>query len=587
MVFHRTAIKLIQGILLMVIYANQLSAQIAIGEWRTHLPYQFTNIVMLTDDKAFCSSTGGLFYYDLTDNSLETLSKTDGLSDNGVVAMNWSEEDQLAILAYNSANLDIIRGNQIINMPDIMKKQITGDKTVYNIYFHNSRAYLSCGFGIVVIDLNKLEITDTYYIGDNGDPLKVNQVTSDALYFYAATDEGVRKAEISNAFLIDFNSWELIDDLPDPVGKYKGTVFYSGNVFVVYEEPAGTGDQVFFNNGSWEEITGITGDDCSEIRISGNNLLFTGEAGGVRIMNDEFEIVGSYTEGKPSSAIMDDTGILWIADNGQGLVKVGPGVEVKTIRPNGPFTSIAFDMESGGGLLYSVVGGITATYNNIFRAGILQTFRDQLWKYNFKTEYKDLISLAVDPKDPEHVYAASWGYGLVEYREGVPEMVYDETNSTLQNAVPGSKVIRLGGLAYDEDDNLWMTNTGVPEPVSVLKSDGTWKSFRLNGILSDYPALGKVLMTKDNHLWGIIPKGGGLFAMNHNGTLENVEDDEYRLVSVADENGRTITNEVFSFAEDHNGNIWLGTNQGILVFYNPGSLFTNGSIYAREILVPR
>ncbi|MEX0988629.1 MAG: hypothetical protein WD052_14215, partial [Bacteroidales bacterium] len=218
MVFHRTAIKLIQGILLMVIYANQLSAQIAIGEWRTHLPYQFTNIVMLTDDKAFCSSTGGLFYYDLTDNSLETLSKTDGLSDNGVVAMNWSEEDQLAILAYNSANLDIIRGNQIINMPDIMKKQITGDKTVYNIYFHNSRAYLSCGFGIVVIDLNKLEITDTYYIGDNGDPLKVNQVTSDALYFYAATDEGVRKAEISNAFLIDFNSWELIDDLPDPVG---------------------------------------------------------------------------------------------------------------------------------------------------------------------------------------------------------------------------------------------------------------------------------------------------------------------------------------------------------------------------------
>ena len=90
---------------------------------------------MVTDNKAFCSTTGGLFYYGLEDNSLEKLSKTDGLSDNGVVAMSWSEEDQLALLAYSNANLDILKGNQIINIPDIMKKQIPGDKSVYHISF--------------------------------------------------------------------------------------------------------------------------------------------------------------------------------------------------------------------------------------------------------------------------------------------------------------------------------------------------------------------------------------------------------------------------------------------------------------------
>jgi hypothetical protein len=48
-----------------------------------------------------------------------------------------------------------------------------------------------------------------------------------------------------------------------------------------------------------------------------------------------------------------------------------------------------------------------------------------------------------------------------------------------------------------------------------------------------------------------------------------------------------ITNDVYSFAEDLNGNLWLGTNQGILVMYSPGRLFTDGTVIAQEILVPR
>ena len=61
----------------------------------------------------------------------------------------------------------------------------------------------------------------------------------------------------------------------------------------------------------------------------------------------------------------------------------------------------------------------------------------------------------------------------------------------------------------------------------------------------------------------------------------------YRKVSVVDKYGKVITNDVYSFAEDHNGNLWLGTNQGVLVMYSPYRLFTDGSIYAQEILIPR
>ena len=103
-----------------------MSGQTRLGQWRTHLPYNYCNLVEATDDKVFGSSTGGLFTYNLMDNSVELLSKIDGLSDNGISAMRWSNDLQTLILAYQSSNIDIIRDGLILNMPDIMNKQITG-----------------------------------------------------------------------------------------------------------------------------------------------------------------------------------------------------------------------------------------------------------------------------------------------------------------------------------------------------------------------------------------------------------------------------------------------------------------------------
>lgn len=572
-------------IILLLFFGCKMSAQITIGEWRTHLPYQFSNLVMLTEDKVFCSSTSGLFYYDLLDNSVEKMSKTDGLSDIGVAAMRWSEEDQLALLAYEDANVDILKGMRIINIPDIMKKQIPGDKTINNIYFSDRKAYLSCGFGIVVIDLEKLEIIDTYYVGDNGDKLAVNQVSSDGTYLYAATSQGIRTAEISNPFLIDYKSWQKLEDLPFPDGSYSGVEYFSKRVFVVYNDLTEQRDKLYFLDGTWKEYSQYSDTVCNEIRIAGSNLLLTGSTG-VDIYNKEFLLIRKYKGGKTLSSTLSDDGILWIAEYGRGLVRVDSEFE-ETIKPNGPVSSIAYRMDEGGGRFYCVSGGVTTTYNNAFRPVTLMEFKDQRWRSNINYNYTDLVSIAIDRNDPKHVFAASWGYGLFEYLDNELIKIYDETNSSLQNASPVGSLLRLGGLTFDNQNNLWMTNTGVLEPVSVLKNDGTWKSFKANGILSSYPALGEIIFTEDGFLWGIIPKGGGLFAINFNGTIDNEEDDEYKKVNIVDENGNVITNEVYSLAEDQSGNIWLGTNEGILVYYNPADIFNEGSAFAQQICIPR
>ena len=69
--------------------------------------------------------------------------------------------------------------------------------------------------------------------------------------------------------------------------------------------------------------------------------------------------------------------------------------------------------------------------------------------------------------------------------------------------------------------------------------------------------------------------------------MDDDSDDMYRKVSVEDRFGKVITNDVRSFAEDQNGNLWLGTNQGVLVMFSPYRLFTDGELYAQAILIPR
>ena len=224
-----------------------LAAQVEMGQWRTHLPYQYASLVESSEDRVYCSTTGGLFYYGLEDNMVETISKIDGLSDNGISAMRWSDELLTMILAYENSNLDIIRNGVVTNLPDIMKKQITGDKSIYDIFYLGTSAYLSTGFGIVVLNLEKNEISDTYMIGEDGQSLKVNQLTSDGIYLYAATDRGIRRGLLSDPFLIDYNAWDMVSDIPGSSGAFGSIAFYETNLFASWDDPFDEQDQVYYN----------------------------------------------------------------------------------------------------------------------------------------------------------------------------------------------------------------------------------------------------------------------------------------------------------------------------------------------------
>ena len=165
----------------------ELAGQNIIGEWKSHL--SFTGAVQVADagDRVYCATGSGLFFYHKTDHTAEILTKVEGLSDQEISSIAYDDNRDLLVVAYKNTNVDLVGSNNILNIPDIKRKQLTGNKTIHNSIIIGDYAYLSCGFGIVVLNLEKREIRDTYYIGENGSQSNVYDIVSDGTWLYAAS----------------------------------------------------------------------------------------------------------------------------------------------------------------------------------------------------------------------------------------------------------------------------------------------------------------------------------------------------------------------------------------------------------------
>ena len=575
------------SIILILLLSSVLSfSQNFIGGWTSYLPYNKAIKLALTSDKVYCATDGGLFYYNKIDNSLNKFSKENGLSDSDISTIAYSESTNILIIAYNNANLDLISGNTIFNLSDIKKKPILGDKNIYSIYFLNDRAYLACGFGIVVIDLIKKEIKETYKIGHLGEQIKINTITSDNQYLYAGTDEGLYMADLDSPNLLNFEYWHK-----DPQFSHSGDIIGSlinknGSIYLSRLNTSSGQDSIYYNKiGTWEPYPYFQSEQIQSLNKFDDRFIICSKYN-VDVFDDSGNVLKHLYTGRPACGNYDQSDVFWVADKIVGLIKNPGSWEIINLVPEGPADGIVANMTFRNGKLLAVAGGTTSSWNNLYMKAQVYEFENKKWT-NWKNDsIRDLINIIIDPLDNNHYFAASWGYGLLEFKNGELQEIYRDHNSTLQTIIPNGKFFRLSGMDYDKDGNLWVANSGVAEPLSVLNTDGEWFSFPIASAVNAENMI-DIIITESDHKWIALQGGNGLFVFDDKGTWENDDDDEYVKLSIVDKDGGIITNEVYSIAEDRDGNIWVGTNQGPLIYYSPYQVFSDDLFYAQQIIVPR
>ena len=560
-------------------------AQIGVGEWRDHFPFYYALAVTESPTKVFVASESGVFSYSKSSKNIEKLTKVDILSDVGVSEIAYSEENDVLVVGYTNGNLDLIFDNEKFNLSDIKREPISGSKSINHILFIDEYAYLSCGFGIVVVNVEKREIKDTYYIGNLGTSITVNQLAFDSHYLYAATNEGVYIADYTNSNLVDYSNWQLITTVPSYTSKFNAIYVSEGNI-LVNQVNESFNDQVYsYKNGVWA----VLNNDYSSIR----KIVETDKA--IQIVSNKNIITYNtnfvFQDSIASQEIPDlnpfdvsvSNSTFWIAEKGKGLVKYQSG-NYESIAPNAPYLPNSFSIDIQNSKVFVTAGALTPGWANFYLNGVVYEFKNEQWSSIFNFSAPDYVSVKIDPYNDDHFYTGSWGNGLFEYRNNILEENYrDETNSTLQY-IEGLNYCWVKGIAFDDENNLWVTNAGVENPVSVKQSNGDWKSFNFDEKISNI-LIGDILITEQDHKWLLLPNGNGLFVFDDNGTIGDENDDLTKKLSVLDENGKVISNNVYSFAEDLDGDIWVGTDQGIVVYYNPENVFEDADFHAQRIIL--
>ncbi len=582
--------RIINLLFLLLPIFQQITAQIPVGGWRDHFSYNQVTSIVKAGDKMYCATPYALFYYRLDDYSVEKLSRTNGLSDMKVSTINYNQEKGILMVAYQNANLDIIEGNNIYNLMDIKSKQIQGSKKINQIVFQGNLAYLACGFGIVVIDIDRREVKDTYYIGPNASSIEVYSITFDDNYIYAATESGIYYSDKNNPNLVDYNEWQKINSIDFPNGKYTSIISFNSALYANYLNTATNTSIIYKQLGtSWNSFYN---DDKLITRLNtSNNRLFLIEETSVKIFNTnlvEERVVSDYgfAGSVPLDAYIDVDGILYIADKFYGLVVNKNTTDYQSIVPNGPFTNDVVDIDIQNGQVCVAAGGRSSFWGNLYNPGEIFSFIDERWGSTilWTSNARDFVKTLVNPYNSSQVYAAAWGAGLFEFSNFELVHNYTDQNSTLQSIEPGKDEIRIGGMLLDQSQNLYMTNSGVNAPISVKTADGNWFSYNYSGI-SGYPNVGDIIETQSGDKWIQLAKGGGLFAFNDNNTPSDMADDHSRRFSLYDETGQVVTNEIFSLAVDKDNVVWIGTDQGVFTYNNPQNVFTGENFYADRIKV--
>lgn len=585
--------KYLLFIALFFITIHTTYSQPVIGEWTDYQSYASAKNVVDTGDKVYCVTEGGLFSYNKTDNSIQKMSGINGLSDVGVQRLAYSKENNLLLIAYQNANIDLLIGNTIYNISDIKRKQISANKTINNVMFSGKLAYVACGFGIVVINLERKEIKDSYFIGDGGDYLNVQDIATDGTFLYAATVSGIYKANASEPNLQNYNNWVRQTNIPHPDQKFNAIEFFNGHIIANYNTPKWAEDEMYQLNGDiWTPfLSNIR--YTRDITTNGNYIIFTSQEE-VFVYNNNYELV-KYVPKYPiagyekeliysMSAIIDNQNILWIAYQEQGLVKVG--TQTERIVPEGPSDNKIFSLTMNGQDLWIASGGRDASWKNIWTNPKFQLNREGKWSvfdrkvFPTPNDFRDIVCVTADPKNPDHVFAGSWGGGVLEFNASKFVKRYDNFNSTLQTQLPDTATekeayVRIGGMDFDSKGNLWVTNSGVANVLSSLQTDGTWKSFSLSGIANN-PYISKVVVTKADDKWIMASRGYGLYALNSTNSVSKMQ----KVVALFKNEYKTEMNELYSMALDQNGELWVGTSGGVAVFSNPEKIWKDEVMYA-------
>ncbi|WAC00865.1 ABC transporter substrate-binding protein [Lacinutrix neustonica] len=566
----------VRFLFILFIFPSLIFSQDLFPGWTGCFSYLDVSSISYGETKIFGAAENAIFVYDVTTNEIDKISTIEGLSGETISSIEYIENKGLLFIGFENGLIQIYieSSRDVKTIVDILEKPSIppNDKIINDFYLTGNEVYISTNYGISVYDSSALEFGDTYFIGDNGAQIKINETAVFNGFIYAATENGLRKAALDNPNLIDYQQWEWVTAIP-----FNGIVSTGLKLYGT----SANGRLYDLTNGSAVSLI-LYATPPLDMRYSNENLVVT-ITNNIYIYTENFEEVrtvsavdynnvtftSAFTDLSKNKIYIGSSRVDTIGLSGLGIIEIdinAPSV-FQEIHPQSPLRNYFFQVRTQSSEVWVTHGSHDANYNpyaGIRESGLSHYINEQ-WNnisYNSLTTITPnpwaLTYLSINPFNTGEVYVSSSIKGLVYIKDSEPITFYNEGNSTLTPFIPENTFVFASN--FDKDGALRVLNARNERPLNRFK-EGQWESFSLEPLIS--PATENAgfssIVFDNNETVFMGSHGFGLIGFNvTTGAIKNISQIGQNMPSPS----------VKTMAIDKQNQLWLGTDKGLRIVTN-------------------
>lgn len=557
--------------------------------WTAHYSYNDIVDVVSGENKIYAAAQNAVFEYDTLTNELTTITTIEGLSGEQITTIYYSEFYQSLLIGYQTGLIEVYSEieEEVLTVVDILEKQnITPVNKRINHFFENEGLiYISTDYGVSIYDLERLEFGDTYFLGDGGTQITVKQVSilNNEIYVACLNNNGVKKADLSNPNLIDFQQWQTI-----VMGNYHTMNAINNKLYTVRD------NRVIY------EISGASINTLFTLPllpvdadVSESNLIYS-TTDNIYMYNENLGLVNSFQpttdfDTNFTSAIILDDAIFIGTETFGVLSKSISNTEVYTeIRPNGPLFNETFKINADKNV-WASFGDYTPAFDpSPQRRRGLSYYRNETWEsipYFDIFLAKNLNTISVNPLNPNQVFVSSFQSGILELNNFEPTILLRQDNSGLTGLAntPNSSNIRVSASTFDRDGKLWSLTSRAQNPLkSYNPNTGNWQGYDFSSIYEDAQndefGFFDIDIDSNGTKW-IGSYSNGLLAYNENigiNPLRNITSEAQNVLPFS---------RFTAVKVDNRNQLWIGTTKGLRVLFNTTGFYEDNNPVLSQIII--
>ena len=558
------------------------------NRWEDFFSYNNVKDFIIIDQNIYAITDNAVFIYNTISKETRKLSSINGLSGETVSVIHFNRLNNRLVIGYETGLIEVLNEDGTIKISkDIVNFNQSGEKQINHISELNNKLYFSTPFAVVVYDIDKLEFGDTYFIGANSTSVKINQTLIRNNQIYAASENGIYVANLSNPNLIDFNNWQLLF-----AGNFTNIVRFNTLIY------ASIGTDLVQINGSKLTVEKTFTNPIKKLKSNVKNLIVTSKQEAIVLNINMIEVYKStptvaYDFTLNNASSLGNNLLLATSEYGILQIPLSGSQTFAEIHPKGPLSNSVFSMDALNNNIWFVYGGYNSAYVPIGNLKGFSHYNGSEWKNTVFTNafpVYDLVNVTIDPNHDNRAFLSSYsdtnsgnilsGGGLFEVVDDKIINFYNSKNSPLEDLFPNDVnriTTRISGTIFDNQGNLWVTDAKATNKLKKFSSSGTWQVFDLRTLqTNEAEEVNTIKVDKLNSLW-IGTRRNGAYIFNETGDRKRALTTEPTKGSLPHANVRTI-------AIDKNNKIWLGTQSGLAVFYNANGIF-EASVYDSEPII--